>query len=742
MAANRFSSRCRLLRVGAAGMVVVCAPLAEPQARAQPATTTAAATQPAEDRAASLQYSRDLITERNNTPRARRGEAERLLRSRWPEAIALLVELIKSPDPTTKLVVCEALRAAGCQDPTLLSAPLAEPLVGLLGDSEAAVADAAADALSCFRNGEVAARLGELAADTSATMPQRLNAVDALAPNIERRTVVEQLVRLLESPSEELRTRVFAALAPAALEDNGRDVGRWKAWWQRVSALNEQQWLEDRVGLFAQRVRSLQGELARARTDAEQRSTQLSRRLEDFAREVYRLIGDAEQRRDVLIGWLRDPQVEVRLVATAIISGEIQDGTKPVEGVREELKKRFDDESAEVRRRALQLVGALNDPADSESIIQRLAGEKEASVREVALRVLGQLPSAAAVPVLIAEIKHPEAAAACVAEAAAALGALAVKGVVDPASSSAVVEPLKARYAAAGKAEVRLREALLSAMAQLGDQAFTPEFVAGLSENDPKILAAAIPGIRAVGAAEHVPQLMTLTEHSDARVRQRALEALAALGGESVHLERLASRMNPATEPNEACRQSAWNGLQQLLKTRPLAMRIEWADRLKTPQERQTTYLEELIAELAAQNPPRAELRTLHRKLAEIYASQGRDAESLPHWLALYRLLAAADDPGAAGAFDAALHAALAARRNEAVTELVALSVEHEQVIEPMVATIEAHLQALNSDDASEAESLRAALKASEKCPPLLLAMLNGRPASAPEDGAEPQASP
>jgi HEAT repeat protein len=736
--------------------------------------TTAPAVGPSADRAEALQFSRDVIAERNNTPRARRGEAERLIKYRWPEAIDLAIELLKSPDASTRLTVCDGIASVGMQDPSVLDGHLVDPLVVALGDPEPTVAAKAAQALSCFRDGGVAPRLGVLAADGSAPLPQRLSAIDALAPNIGDRRMIEQLIGLLDVPSEEIRTRALAALAPAAAEDLGRDVNRWKQWWEAVARLDERQWLEGRVRLFSQRNRTLQNELNRVRTEAEQRSTLLSKRLEEALREGYRLIGDAQQRQDALLAWLREPVVEVRLIAMAIISGQIQDGTKPSDSLRTELKTHFADESAEVRRRALLIVGALNDPADAEAILARLSTEKDPAVREVALRVLGQLPTPASIPLLIAEIRNPDAPVACVAEAAKSLGLLALdararatggvadatgeqnspgrqglvgKGTIEASSLAEAVEPLKLRYAAAPAPDLRLRESLLVAMAQIGDPSCSAEFVSALDSTEPQILASALVGIKAIGGAHQLSRLMALTEHSDARVRQRAIEALASLGSESVHLERLAARLNPAVEPSDACRQAAWVGFRQLLKTKAMSVRLEWSDRLKTLPDLQRDYLEELAAEMAGQNPPRAELRGVRRRLAESYAAAGHASEVLPHWIALYKALAADGDPEAIAVGQSALGAALAARRNDACVELVTqlLASADATLADAVIDALDESMRSLAAaGDVPAAEALRAALRSvpTESCPPGLQILLNGEMPPAPASNGSPVPGP
>ena len=166
------------------------------------------------------------------------------------------------------------------------------------------------------------------------------------------------------------------------------------------------------------------------------------------------------------------------------------------------------------------------------------------------------------------------------------------------------VEPLERRLAAAPAEALRLRAALLGAMANIADPAFADELSAGLDETEPDLLVPALRGTRALGVADRVPRVLSLTTHADPRVRRWAIEALGVLGSEPTHVEALVSRLNPAIEPNETARQAAWTGFGQITAKLPPDARLQWADRLTELPDLQVTYLAQLVNDLDRSRPP------------------------------------------------------------------------------------------------------------------------------------------
>ncbi|MFH0980587.1 MAG: HEAT repeat domain-containing protein [Planctomycetota bacterium] len=612
-------------------------------AAVQAQTTTQPLLGVTDEQTAKLVRSRAVIENPADSESTRQAQAEELLLTGWPAAADLLIALLEtSNDGTTRAVVCRAVGRVESANPELVDRRLIESLIGLLADGDPSVSTAASAALSSFRDDYVVRRLGELARDPGRPVGLRLAAIEALAPNIDRRCVIEQLMELLHL-EEAVRDRALAALVPASRVNYGRSVEAWEAWWQDKSALEETAWLRDRVTLFAQRARDLELRLETLTRESESHAKVLARRLADALRMTYRLTAQEAQRDELLIGWLRDPLIEFRRTAVDLVKEQIYDQKRPSEGVRAALRERYTDTSPELRREVFELVAALNEPADMEPVLARLAVETDLSVRETILGVLGKLRNPAAILVLIDEIAEASSPSPCLAKAAQSLALLARES-NDPALLDRAVGPLRTRLAAAGPEDVALRGALLGAMAGIGSAAFTEEFVAHLGEEQPELLLPAIRGTVAVQDRDQLNRLRTLFLHADARVRLQAMEAVGVLGDGEGPLEALLNPLNVATEPNEAVRSAAWVAFCRILKRQPADARLKWVGRLKDLPGRQIEYLSALVEDFASANPVPGQLGEVRAQLARLLREQKRYAESVRPLQELYTPLSAGGD--------------------------------------------------------------------------------------------------
>ena len=604
-------------------------------------------TQPALDpgQAEELQRARTIITDLKASPEVRRIGAEDLLRLTYPAATDLAIEILQgNGDPLPRIAVCEAIATVGGSRADDLDCRLVTPLLDLLDAEDQTLRSRAVAALAAFRDGGVAGRLGELAADEQATLSQRLAAVDALAPNVDQSLVIEALVGLLEAQNAELRTRVLAALRPASRVDYGTDVKAWQQWWQTKDALDPAAWLRDRIDLLREKHRALQLDLEAVTAESARRCSVLSGRLAEQLQNVYRLT-PPPQKEDLLIKWLADPLLEFRRAAVSAIAVNISDGNLPGEAVRTALRERFADPSADLRRSVLDVIAALTDPADVDPVLSLLETEKDPAVLEVVLRTLGRLQNPSAIPALIAVLSDPDAPEGCWAEAATSLGLLGMRGKVSPEIISPATEPLLQRFAAAPPESLRLRAAVLGAMANIGAAEFANEFLANLEATEPELLLTALQGVCAAGDAGCIDRVLALMGNDDPRVRRAAAETIGALGSEPAHVEVLLNRLNPAIEPSERVRQTAWASFRRILSGKPPAEYLQWADRLEGFPELEEAYLAELIGNLADRQPPPAELNVARARAAELYDANGRFAESLPLWRELWQRPPAAGGP-------------------------------------------------------------------------------------------------
>lgn len=595
-----------------------------------------AATAPAEDdRAQRLARFKQFITNTEDSESTRIAQAEELLSTGWPEATDLAISLLGTgDDPSTRVVVCRAVASIGERDPKLLDYKLVDPLLSQMVFPSDEVAQAAGAALATFPNGHVAESLSDIAGNAEAPLSQRLAALSALTPNTHRREVVGRLVELLDTPQKEVTDQVVAALRRVSARDYGSDVEAWRAWWKEQSALDECEWMRRQVALKEIRLRRAEQSLAELTAQSKRRYEHLAGRLTQELGTLYRKVPDANK--DALLeGWLSDPDTEYRLAAAGLVAEQISEGNLPSETLKAALRKRYHDESAAVRQQAVEIIGALNDPTEAQHLLARLPLEADPRVREAILRALGKLRNVDAIEPLLAELMRADAPPGCVAAAAESLGALASRGGVDAARLDTIIGPLKARFAQAASEPREIQIAILGAMAAIGSPAFTSEFEANLSSEDPEMLLRAIQGVAIVGNGAQLDRLSNLTAHPDARVRHRALAALGELGTAD-QLSTVIARLSPSVETVEGPRTAAWDALQRIGSRLPIAEQIAIADRLADQPALAARHLKALYDRMIETNQPAQELNVVREKLAGQYMALDRNVEALPYLRQLF----------------------------------------------------------------------------------------------------------
>lgn len=579
-----------------------------------------------------LDNARTIITADGNTAETRLITAIRLLRMHTAARIDAAVELLANEaGQEAATAMCRAVATIGRRQPELLDNRLVDPLLSLLGNASDEVSAVAATALAVFRDGGVAERLGVLAGDEQRPVPERYAAIGALALNNDRRVAVKELIQLTTSSNPSIVRRALDALRPASRVDHGDDVKAWDVWWRQKLSLDDAEWLRDRLDLALERNSTLRSDNMRLRRDARQGSMIVAQRTAELLRRIYQLTTQQAQRDESLLQWLDDPMAVYRLSALGLVREQINDGVRPAPSIREAVKECLSASSPEVRAAAVEIVGVLTDPNDAAVLLDLLPNEADLRVRETMLRVLGRLGNAQAIDALIAELKEPSADLNCVREAARSLGTLHAQGQIAHTTIAPATGPLLQRFEDAPKNNLRLREALLGAMAEIGDPQFTPAFVANLSSGAVELLLPAIRGIQIVVGHERIDRLLALLTHNDPRVRQLAADAVGVLGSDAAHLGALIARVNPDAEPNAGVREAAWIGFRALLHRQSAVVSYRWADRLDNLRDRQISLLEELIAAWAASATPPPELSMARERLWPILEETGKHIDAIRH---------------------------------------------------------------------------------------------------------------
>lgn len=661
---------------------------------------------------------RTILTNNDNTVETLTIEAKRLVQKGWPQAFDLILEILTNPTASNKpkLAVCRAvMELAGAQGNTI-DERVVDALLNLLGDGERATAKAAGMALAAFPDNGVAKRAAELAADSSKSPELRSAALDVLAPNITRKDVVEQLVRLLDHTQGPLFDRVLSILRDASRMDHGRDVDAWKAWWTRKSSLSNEQWLRDRIELSNDimmertlELRQVQAEVEALRDDLAKAEDAWTGRLVDLFRQIQRG-ATAERATENVLRWLQDPTSEYRLAAIGLITDRINDGVRPSDSVHQALRERVSDGTAGIRKAALNTIGALNDPADAATVMALLANEREGEVRVTGLRVLGRLSNDDVIPFLIEELSRSDSKSA-VRAAADSLGVLGAKGKVPEELITSAVEPLMKRWSETTADEASVRLSLVDAMASIGLRSFRPVFEELLEkDDDPMLLPAAISGIGVVGDVDNVSRLLELTTHGLPQVRSKSVWAVGVLGGDESHARRLVDRMRPENETDELVQSASWTAFKLLAGRRPVSDRFRWATMLRGLPMRQIEYLDWLVREQEQVGPATDELIAAMEQLVGLYEERGQATERISYLRTLANHFETRDPAKSAMYGLKLLAALLEADRDSKAVEQIKLPAHRENdafAKELADVVVSAYRSRLDSGETERAESLK-----------------------------------
>ena len=620
--------------------------------------------QPDADTARLDQYQR-IIENTEDSDATRTLQARELVQRATPESVKRVGALLRSSEPTTQVIVCRAMASIGRENPRRLADAWVEPLIALMASPQPAVASAAGKALAEYRRQDVYDRLAAIAGTPKAPPAQRQAALLALEPNTDQRRVVGKLVGLLDSDAPPIVAGVLRVLRQLSATDFGDDLDAWRRWWQTQQQKGESEWLEDQARHLARQARGTREELESAQREWQRERKRLARELSEALATNYRLT-PPQERESLLENWLADARREYRQAATQLVAERISEGVLPRETLRSALRALFADPDPAIRKSAIETIAALNDPNDADAMLARLSLERVDTVRESLLRALGKLRNESAIGPLVAELERPDASLACVAAAADALAILASRGVITDASRTAMIAPLKSRFASLAPDARQARIALLEAMAALGDPAFKPEFEANLGAADAELLLRAIQGAADVGNGEQLGRLLGLLAHPDARVRQRAIDAVGKLGGIE-QLDSVAARLDPDVEPLEEPRDAAWRAFRAITSRLPTEEQFSAADRLSKRPRLRAEYLANLLKTLQQSDPNSPLIDNVGQALAQTYAGLDRPCDAMTLWQRAHDRARQTDDPTRVRLAMKLLKSATACKRAEVV---------------------------------------------------------------------------
>lgn len=533
----------------AAGILLVCAGWMVSSAYANQAASQPSTSRPSDGAASpSLPSLQQDITDHyeliigDNTAQARRLGATKLLELGSPDAVARLVDVLRTNSPTrlpSRMAVCEAI--AGRENPPVV---LLDALIACLGDKSPGMSEALTRALRRFDTALSVERLRPLASDADVALERRLAAIAALGEAGDDIRAVAALATLLEGTSPTIQAAALNAFSAATGVKHDSSATAL-TWWGRHSTLTGTQWLWRVNEARREQVRQLQT----VRAD-------LNRRVVQLSREVYLMTVEGE-RAERLLSFLRDDLPAVRSLGLDLINDLITDRKDINADAKSRVVELLGDADAPVRLKAATIAGELRLAGALNRLLDALIAETVPDVRVAQVAALGRLDDPAASPALIARLNDD--ALVVVGEAALALGNLARKRADAGPPVDAIVTALLDRYSRLRPVEEDVREKFIQAMARIGDETFRVEFRRAMASSESlRIRRAAISGLAAFGDVASADDARGLLKAQEMEIRQAAVETLGKCGRRLEDLAALTSHLYTRSESDAGVREQAW----------------------------------------------------------------------------------------------------------------------------------------------------------------------------------------
>jgi HEAT repeat protein/flagellar biosynthesis/type III secretory pathway protein FliH len=564
-----------------------------------------------------------------------KAEAAELLLSRsYPQAADALRKFLDDPaNRMGQTAVAEAIASRGTEQQMFV-----EPLVAMLTGTEPSVRLPAARALAAYRTGGVSDKLLAIAQDEKMDKTVRLVTISALQRVLDRQAV-DVLIQLVDNHDLAIRNAAGESLAKLTnIRAFAGDPRKWRKWWSQNKTKPASAWLAD-----------LAESLAREKARLEEENTELRARLAAAMTDYYGATAPAMQDK-MLIGFLKDPLPDVRLVGVRLTDRRVSTSGDVPEDIRAQLCAMLADDDSRIRRSTALLEANLGDPNAADLLLGRLKVEEIPEVKQGLLTAVGQLKDPKVVGPILKEVDSRDAPVA--AAAAAALARVALAAPLKGAIHDLAVKVLLARCADSSSPSVNgygpaLREALLTAMGTISDEKFIPALQSALTDPAATVRLAGVKGLAQLRKPELAEAVAGLAGDDDRGVRQAVLDALGLIAG-ARDLQTVLKRTDPAVEPDATVREKAWAVAMAILAkadAQTLAGVCDaLADRTDAVSQR-ITLRQMLVANLRASKSnlwPAAS-----RKLAVDLLAASRPAEAAPLLGQAYAACQAAKTPEA-----------------------------------------------------------------------------------------------
>ena len=262
-------------------------------------------------------------------PKTKLDAASLLLSRTYSQAAVILKDfLLDNSNRPAQIAIAEAVVRAGASDQTLFI----DPLLAMLTGTEATVRDPAGRALASYKNSGVTAKLIDIAADKKRDRAIRLVTIASLQRILDKQVVDALVGLLDDPDAALRQAAADALVQLTNIRAFGNNRAKWQDWWRQNMNKDRSQWLADLADSLGQAKTALEAENSRLRTrlaksmmdlfadtPAAQRDTRLTSYLKDPLEDV-RLVGLELVNRNLVGGVTVSP--ELRTLVRAMLADE------------------------------------------------------------------------------------------------------------------------------------------------------------------------------------------------------------------------------------------------------------------------------------------------------------------------------------------------------------------------------------------------------------------------------------
>jgi HEAT repeat protein len=344
-----------------------------------------------------LEQLRVILNEPQTAPDARADAANRLAARKSSDARNILRDTLLGAAVGPQIAVANALADHRVADPNLIT-PL---YAALTNERSEELNRAAARALACYKDNPEALRqlMGAVRQRPAFPRPIRTEAIRAIG-TFQDKSAAQFLISVLTdaAPEQEpVRNAVAEALINmTGATQFGTDPARWAAWWATQRNKSDAEFRSDLAPLQSANL-----------DQARQQLDDLTQRMRVLLERAYRAAPTA-QKPEVLMGYLTDPNPEIRLLGTLLVEYDAREAKPITRDVKERLRNMIGDGNAEVRKNVAQDLALLNDAEALEPLLAQLDQESDSDVRAALTAALGPINSLAAVPSLLKLLHDPD----------------------------------------------------------------------------------------------------------------------------------------------------------------------------------------------------------------------------------------------------------------------------------------------------------------------------------------------